>query len=104
MATKTLSTRVLQRIDTYNNWHTQNPTPLKGELVVVQFLEDEEHPTAVTSTKVKIGDGVNTFDDLPYLSGGYSTGFDYTENNRTLTITTNMATVQTEVVNHVLNI
>lgn len=102
--TKTLSTRVKQRIDSYANWHSENPLLLAGEIAVVQFFQNEEDPTEVTATKIKIGDGEQNFDDLPYLSGGYTTAFDYTANTRTLSITTGAQSVQTEVINHTLNI
>lgn len=62
--TKRVSTRFELRNDTAENWVSANPVLLAGE------------PGIETDTnKWKVGDGVNTWADLPYFSqGGGSTG------------------------------
>lgn len=55
MADKTLNIRIQLRNDTAENWNTQNPVLLKGEMGV-------ENVTG----KIKIGDGVKTWRELTY--------------------------------------
>lgn len=55
MATKTLSTRIVMRNDTAENWTTKNPVLLKGEFVV-----------ETDTNKFKIGDGNKAWADLDY--------------------------------------
>lgn len=60
MATKTLNTRITLKVDTTANWSTATLVLLKGE-VAIEIPESGEY-------KIKIGDGVKTFKDLPYAS------------------------------------
>lgn len=55
MATKTLSTRIVMRNDTAENWTTKNPFLLKGEFGV-----------ETDTNKFKIGDGNKAWADLDY--------------------------------------
>lgn len=55
MATKTLSTRIVMRNDTAENWTTKNPVLLKGEFGV-----------ETDTNKFKIGDGTKAWADLDY--------------------------------------
>lgn len=55
MATKTLTTRIILRNDTANNWTTNNPVLLKGEI----GLETD-------TGKYKIGDGTSNWQALSY--------------------------------------
>lgn len=55
MATKTLTTRIILRNDTANNWTTNNPVLLKGEI----GLETD-------TGKYKIGDGTSNWQALQY--------------------------------------
>lgn len=55
MATKTLSTRIVMRNDTAENWTTKNPVLLKGEFGV-----------ETDTNKFKIGDGNKAWVDLDY--------------------------------------
>lgn len=55
MATKTLSTRIVMRNDTAENWTTKNPVLLKGEFGV-----------ETDTNKFKIGDGNKAWADLDY--------------------------------------
>lgn len=58
MATKTIKANVQQRSDTASNWTEKNPVLLDGEIAIVR--------TSAGETRVKIGDGVKSFTQLPY--------------------------------------
>lgn len=60
MATKTLNTRITLKADTTTNWSASTLVLLKGEMAI-EIPESGEY-------KIKIGDGVKTFKDLPYAS------------------------------------
>ena len=55
MATKTLTSRIILRNDTANNWTTNNPVLLKGEI----GLETD-------TGKYKIGNGTSNWQALQY--------------------------------------
>ena len=56
--TKTIQATVKNRTDTAANWTSKNPVLAEGEIIVVQ--------TSAGETRLKIGDGVKTFTQLPY--------------------------------------
>lgn len=56
--TKTIQATVKNRTDTAANWTQKNPVLAEGEIIVVQ--------TSAGETRIKIGDGVKTFTQLPY--------------------------------------
>ena len=56
--TKTIQATVKNRTDTATNWTSKNPVLAEGEIIVVQ--------TSAGETRLKIGDGVKTFTQLPY--------------------------------------
>ena len=65
-----LNTRIVLRNDVYTAWESSNPVLLKGEIGV------EFNPSAPAqqgsldyAVKIKIGDGVNAWNDLPYFGG-----------------------------------
>lgn len=60
MATKTLNTRIALKTDTTENWTASTIVLLKGEQAI-EITESGEY-------KIKIGDGVKTFKDLPYAT------------------------------------
>ena len=60
MATKTLTTRIALKTDTTANWAASTLVLLKGEQAI-EIPESGEY-------KIKIGDGVKTFKDLPYAA------------------------------------
>ena len=60
MATKTLNTRITLKADTTANWDASTLVLLKGE----QAFEITESG----AWKAKVGDGVNTFKDLSYIT------------------------------------
>lgn len=55
---KTIQATVKNRTDTAANWTQKNPVLAEGEIIVVQ--------TNAGETRLKIGDGVKTFTQLPY--------------------------------------
>ena len=57
MANTTLDVKIQIRNDTKNNWTTQNPVLLKGEMGV-----------ETDTRKFKFGDGVSTWTELDYAS------------------------------------
>lgn len=57
--TKTIQATVKNRTDTAANWTQKNPVLAEGEIIVVQ--------TNAGETRLKIGDGVKTFTQLPYI-------------------------------------
>lgn len=56
--TKIIQATVKNRTDTAANWTSKNPVLAEGEIIVVQ--------TSAGETRLKIGDGVKTFTQLPY--------------------------------------
>ena len=66
MPNNQINAKIVSRNDTKTNWTTNNPKPLKGELCI------EFDPSAVSNdyiVRAKVGDGVNYYNDLPYLAG-----------------------------------
>ena len=57
--TKTIQATVKNRTDTAANWTQKNPVLAEGEIIVVQ--------TSAGETRLKIGDGVKAFTQLPYI-------------------------------------
>lgn len=62
MADNTINVKLKQRIDNENNWSSKNPVLLKGEQGLVEG-----------SSKYKIGDGMTSWNSLPYYQGMSST-------------------------------
>ena len=54
-----INTRIRQKRDTAANWTSSNPVLLNGELIVVE--------TSTGAIRLKVGDGVKTFNQLPFL-------------------------------------
>ena len=59
MAEKILNARVTQKHDTAENWLASNFIPLSGEIIIYDF-DDQK-------SKMKIGNGIDTANDLPFL-------------------------------------
>ena len=70
MATKTLKTRIQLKYDTYENWTTNNPTPLAGELCVVVVPAAAGAVAQEPAILFKVGDGTTPFNTLNFTSGG----------------------------------
>lgn len=59
--TKAVKGRLLQKIDTSDNWSKATSfVPLKGEICI--YADEGEAP------KIKIGDGATNINDLPFLA------------------------------------
>lgn len=56
------NTRIRQKRDTQTNWETANPVLLDGELIIVD--------TADGGVRKKIGNGVDTYSNLPFDDEG----------------------------------
>ena len=67
MAT-TIKTRILNRIDLYENWVNNNPTPMEGEMCIVVVPAETGAIPQEPATLVKVGDGKTAFLDLPFLT------------------------------------
>lgn len=69
MATKTLNTRILLRYDSYDNWLTSTIVLKQGEAAICSVPTGKTVDGVATPPAVllKIGDGVHTFKDLPWL-------------------------------------
>lgn len=73
MAEKILNTRILLKYDTYANWSTNNPVLKAGEMAIATVANNENNAAATGFTNlpnvvIKIGDGVNHYNDLKFVS------------------------------------
>ena len=68
MAT-TFNTRISLKYDSYNNWSTNNPILLKGEMAVVEVPDSTGVAQNEPTYLLKVGDGTNKFNDLKWISG-----------------------------------
>lgn len=69
MATKILNTRILTRIDTLENWLKSSIILKKGEMAIATVPTGDTNGASLhlPATVIKVGNGVNTFAELPYL-------------------------------------
>lgn len=69
MATKILNTRILLRYDSYENWLTSTIVLKQGEAAICSVPTGKTVDGVATPPAVllKVGDGVHTFKDLPWL-------------------------------------
>ena len=73
---KNLNTKIKLRYDSYENWSSNNPTLLAGEVALVYVPADkvvevgEHNLTGTTPPHVlmKVGDGTSDFNSLKYVS------------------------------------
>lgn len=79
--TKTIQATVKNRTDTAANWTQKNPVLAEGEIIVVQ--------TSAGETRLKIGDGVKTFTQLPYTDEQIYNNVVTSVNGQTGDVTTN---------------
>lgn len=70
MATNTLKLKIQSKYDTYENWKTNNPILLKGEIAIASFeAQDESGVSQVLPTLlIKVGDGTHKYNELPWVS------------------------------------
>ena len=64
-----LKTRIQLKYDTYENWNTNNPTLLKGEMAVVEVPVETGVAQNEPTYLLKIGDGTSDFKTLKWVSG-----------------------------------
>lgn len=79
MATKSIITRIKNKVDTYQNWSSSAGKLLDGEIAIVRVPTGETYTNPVTGKSepvvellMKVGDGVHTFNEVdekgnPYL-------------------------------------
>lgn len=72
---KELKTRIALRYDTYANWMTNKPKLFEGEIAIATIPSGTQVTTKdprvmqdLPNVVIKVGDGVNTYDKLPFLS------------------------------------
>ena len=68
MATS-FNTRISLKYDTYEQWHTNNPVLLKGELAIVEVPDSTGVAQNEPTYLLKVGNGTDHFDDLKWISG-----------------------------------
>lgn len=65
----TFNTRISLKYDTYEQWHTNNPVLLKGEMAIVEVPGSTGQVPNEPAYLLKVGDGTSHFDDLSWISG-----------------------------------
>lgn len=68
MATKEFKARLVNKIDTYANWTSNNPVLLKGEIAIVDVPASTDVVQQEPAVLMKIGDGMKKFSELPWIS------------------------------------
>ena len=66
LSNNTIKTRIQLKSDTTVNWNQAGINgfiPLSGEIIVYEI--DQDHPYA----RLKVGDGINTINNLPFIEG-----------------------------------
>lgn len=64
---KTLNTRIQLKYDTYNNWKTSDLILKLGEVGICKIEETGAEPLNSPAIGIKVGDGTNTFENLPWI-------------------------------------
>lgn len=68
MATKEFKARLVNKIDTYANWTSNDPVLLKGEIAIVDVPASTDVVQQEPAVLMKIGDGTKKFGELPWIS------------------------------------
>ena len=66
-----LNTRIRLRYDSYTNWYNTNPVLLEGEVAIAvpgTEFGNEGHKTSTAPCLMKVGNGTDHFNTLPWLS------------------------------------
>lgn len=101
MATKTINTRIKNKIDSYQNWVDSSTILLDGEIAVVRIETGESYINPVTGQSepvsellMKVGNGTAEFGQLPWLSAKASDvyGWAKTQTAESVTVKDNRAT------------
>lgn len=84
MATKTVVTRIKNKVDTLAKWSAYAGTLLNGEIAVVRVPTGDTYTNPVTGVDepvvellMKVGDGSTTFANLPWMSAKASDVYDW---------------------------
>ena len=101
MATKTINTRIKNKIDSYQNWVDSSTILLDGEIAVVRIETGESYINPVTGQSepvtellMKVGNGTAEFGQLPWLSAKASDvyGWAKTQTAEAVTVKDNRTT------------
>lgn len=65
MAEKRLNTRIIHKHETDANWKLSSLVPMQGELIVYDIDDNYDYE------RIKIGDGVQNVNDLPFYAGSW---------------------------------
>lgn len=63
----TFNTRIQNKIDSYSNWFTNNPTPLNGEICIVTVPAETGAVKQEPAVLIKVGNGTDDFKTLPFI-------------------------------------
>ena len=66
---KTLNTRLQLKYDTFENWSTNNPVLLSGEVAIATVPAASGDVKQAPAVLMKVGDGTNKYNDLKFVSG-----------------------------------
>lgn len=91
-----INTRIRQKRDTAANWTNNNPVLLNGELIVVE--------TSTGAIRLKVGDGVKTFNQLPFLDEALRTLITDVDNNNSKVVLKDLINNAEDEVLEILNI
>lgn len=88
MATKVISTRIKNKVDSYSAWQGSSAVLLNGEIAIVRVATGDTYVNPVTGKKepvvellMKVGDGSSTFDNLPWLSAKASDVYNWAKSS-----------------------
>lgn len=68
MAEKILSTRIMLRYDSYENWTTNNPVLKVGEVAIATVASNSGDIKNAPNVLIKVGDGTSTYSALKFVS------------------------------------
>ena len=84
MATKSVITRIKNKVDTLSSWQSYTGTLLNGEIAVVRVPTGNTYTNPVTGADepvvellMKVGDGTTEFANLPWMSAKASDVYDW---------------------------
>lgn len=65
----TFNTRIQLKYDTYNNWYTNNPVLMAGELAIAEIPAETGTVPNEPAYLLKVGNGTAHFNELDWISG-----------------------------------
>ena len=95
MAEKILNTRLQLKYDTWTNWNTDTAKAIvlkKGEVAFVEIPSATGDVTQVPAILMKVGDGVKTFANLPWVKATAADVFPWAKSENKPTYTANEIT------------